>query len=276
MIELSWTESLVLGIIQGLTEFLPVSSSGHLILGARLLGLPAPGLSFSIWVHVGTMLATLFMLYNEIMWIIKGVFAPRSSQDRSSALNIVFLVILASIPAAICGLLFNDIVEKAFNSVLVASLGLIFTGIYLFLSRNLTDSLDRVSRGSKMFSSLSWKNALAMGMSQAVAIIPGVSRSGTTITTGLFSGVKREDAARFSFLLSIPAIAGAALLDVKSLVAQGEPWVSGQCFLGGVVSFLAGLLALRWVFRLVRHGEFYRFSYYCVIVGIIGLISCLL
>lgn len=201
--------SVVLGIIQGLTEFLPVSSSGHLILGASLFGLEAPGLSFSIILHVGTALATIIMLRDDIASIFRGLFGPKGA-ERSRAFQLVGFTVLASFPAALAGLLAGDVLENMYFSQQLAALGLVGTGLLLVLNR--PKESERGVPGA-LLGTVTGGKAFAVGLGQAVAVIPGVSRSGTTIVTAMSSGVSREDAARFSFLLSLPAVFGAALLD---------------------------------------------------------------
>jgi len=316
-------QAVILSVIQGFTEFLPVSSSGHLMLGAELLKLPSPGLSFSIWVHVGTALATVVVLRKEIFWIVAGLFKPKMPAQRSRVLQVLSYVIIASVPSAFVALLAEDLVERLFSSAFVAAVGLLFTGTFLSLARareklpcvsgdrasgkNGTVAFRKTSEArpgyptyrsnkvggvvsrrantfcSKMkvendqeFSSLKFGRILAVGLSQALAIVPGVSRSGITITTGLLAGMSREDAARFSFLLSLPAVFGAGLLDIRSMLSTGQALVSRQAFLGAAISFVAGLLALTVVFRMVRRGELSRFSYYCWTVGLVSLIRLFL
>lgn len=305
--------SVILGFIQGLTEFLPVSSSGHLILGASLFGLDAPGLSSSIVLHLGTALATIVMLRSEILWFIKGIFGPRGVQ-RTRAFQMAGYIVLASVPAALAGILGGDLVDRMFSSEKVAAAGLIITGFLLGLTRPERDrvSLSGPPDESNEFSgkdspepdipsyrpgsgrggtrlvrpgqgletdlglpSVSAKTALLVGLGQAVAVIPGISRSGTTMATGILAGVAREDAARFSFLLSLPAVFGAALLDLRKAVSAGLPLLSPEDLAGGTAAFIAGIFALATVFRLVKRGELSKFSYYCWFAGIGFLIYSL-
>ncbi|HHT84735.1 MAG: undecaprenyl-diphosphate phosphatase [Bacillota bacterium] len=272
---MNWLQAVVLGVIQGLTEFLPVSSSGHLVLGARFVGLPSPGLSFSIWVHIGTAVATVVMLHKDIRWLAKNLFVPETKSNRSRALRIAGYLVAASVPAALVGLLLGDLVESAFSSPLVASAGLIVTGCFLQASRGKARSAHAQSKPSHELPTVTFQGAITVGILQAVAVIPGISRSGSTITAGLMSGMSREDAARFSFLLSLPAVFGSALLDISSALRAQAPVVSPYGLLGCFVSFVTGLLALGFVLRSVRQGELWKFSYYCWTVGICFLVLTL-
>ena len=271
---MNWLQAGVLGVVQGLTEFLPVSSSGHLVLASKCLGLPSPGLSFSIWVHVGTAVATVFMLREEITWLMKGLFFPVVLRDRRRALELVGYVIAASVPAALVGIFLKEQIEASFSSSLVASIGLIVTGCFLWLAKKEVKTKTLGSGQVKSFSALATATFLrtfVVGMFQAAAILPGVSRSGLTMTSGIRSGMDREDAARFSFLLSLPAIIGSALLDVRAAALAGTSVLSLNGWIGSVASFFTGLLALFIVFRTVRRGKLWKFSYYCWAVGIAWL-----
>lgn len=301
-------QAVVQGFIQGFTEFLPVSSSGHLILGSTILGLPVPGLSFSIMLHVGTGFAVLVMLRNELIWILRALMKPDTPDQRQRASRICAYVVLASIPAGLVGILASDLVERSFSSGGVAALGLIVTGFVLkatsgrgertqeepggdptsdqgqeypsYRSESSQQRRTRRRRGYRVsgadqrsaMPSVNLGRALVVGMAQAVAVVPGISRSGATIASGLLSGLSREDAPRFSFLLSIPAVFGAALLDIRAAAASGVQVLTGQALVGAATSFLAGLFALSVVFRVVRRGEIWGFAYYCWIAGLGSLL----
>ncbi len=279
-------QAVILGLIQGLTEFLPVSSSGHLILGSYLLKLPAPGLSFSVMLHLGTGLAVLVMLRQDMIWILESVFLSQDQTRRKRALKLIGVIIVASIPAGLVGIFGEKLLSRLFFSGGVASLGLIATGFILWFSskregsgrddpktarrkRRIAIKKDEEANGMP---SVTIRNGIYIGFSQAVAIIPGVSRSGITMATGLVTGVKREDTARFSFLLSVPAVFGAGLLEAFSLKRTGAPFFTVTGVLGAFVSFLAGLFALKTVFRAVRYGRLASFSYYCWAVGVGSLL----
>jgi undecaprenyl-diphosphatase len=275
-------QAALLGLIQGLTEFLPVSSSGHLILGSALLRLPAPGLSFSIMVHLGTAFATLAVLWGEIGSILKGVFLPGSRGARGKALAAIGCLAAASVPGALLGLFGRDLIDRVFSSGGVAAVGLIITGFVLRASGTAASGATRESRAASkrhkssggrqdLLSTVTLRRALNVGIAQAIAVIPGISRSGSTITVGLLSGLSREDAARFSFLMSIPATFGAALLEHRKLAAAGAPLFTGQGFLAGGIAFVAGVFAYAAVFRAVRRGELSKFAYYCWAAGTLSL-----
>jgi undecaprenyl-diphosphatase len=269
---------LIMGIIQGLTEFLPVSSSGHLVLAGRFLGLGSPDLSFSVAVHLGTALSTLVMLHQEISWLLLGVLAPKSKENRRDAFRVLGLLVLASIPAAFVGILLNDLVEELFGAPVYSAVGLLVTATVLYLVGRQNKSTSEVAENpgdESYFLSVTPRNAFFMGLAQAVAIVPGISRSGSTISAGLVSGVSREDSARFSFLMSLAAISGAALLDLKELLGTGL-LNFGPMLLGLFASFLSGLLALSVVLNTVRRGNFSVFAYYCYLVGGISLIALFL
>lgn len=274
-------QAAILGVIQGLTEFLPVSSSGHLTFGAKFFGLPSPGLSFSIWVHVGTAFATVAMLHQEIAWLLKGLFAPETQKDRQRVLTVIGYIIAASVPAAIVGLLFDDLIETSFSSSIVASIGLIITGCFLQMLKPGMKSGARnrrmpVESQQPVLSTVTLPKSLTVGVCQAIAIVPGISRSGITITSGVLSGMSREDAARFSFLLSLPAVFGAGLLDIRSVLVAKTPVITVHNLIGALISFLVGLFALRFMFKTVREGELWKFSYYCWAVGAISLVLAFL
>ena len=208
---MDWFEALVLGIIQGLTEYLPVSSSGHLAIGQALFGMDdgADNLMFTVAVHVATVLSTLVILWSEIDWILRGLFKFELNAETKYALNIL----VSMIPVGIVGVFFKDYVEEIFGS------GLLVVGCCLLITASLlTFSYFAKPRQKEH---ISWKDALIIGIAQAIAVLPGVSRSGSTIATGLLLGNKKESLAKFSFLMVIPPILGEALLDVMKAV-KGE------------------------------------------------------
>lgn len=313
---MSFLSAVVLGMVQGFTEFLPVSSSGHLVLGQVLLGVKDPGLSFAVWVHLGTSVATVVFLWNEITWLLRGLVSPspgraragrgtrssgrwtagarwrvqlegvgRSSTKRSELgdaeyackdlWRVAGLVLLGSVPAALVGLTFEDLIEKAFSSPVLASSGLLFTGFVLFLYGLRERRRVRERQATEPFATVNWSRALLAGVAQAVAILPGVSRSGMTIVAGASSGMDREDAARFSFFLALVAVAGGALIDARSALAAGVPILTAVNLIGATAAFFSGLVALALVFRTVRKGSFSIFSYYCWAVGLVGLLISL-
>ena len=266
-------QAIILGVIQGLTEFLPVSSSGHLVLFQHLFGLKEAELFFDISVHIGTLVAVLIFFRKDIYAIILSVLryckmifktGSFSPANEDSELRLALLIITGSIPTAIIGLLFHKIADQLFSSVLIAGSMLILTGIILFFTRFVKNSTKEVSL-------FSLKDSLIIGISQGLAIIPGLSRSGTTIATGLFLGLNHETATRYSFLLSIPAILGASLLSFGDLSGSASVPIK-TAITGAIASSIAGYLALKFLFYIVRRGRLHYFSPYCLAIGIFSLI----
>ena len=266
---MSWFEALVLGIIQGLTEYLPVSSSGHLAIGQALFGMNdgADNLVFTVAVHVATVLSTLVILWSEIEWILKGLFKFEMNAEAKYILNIV----VSMIPVGIVGVFFKDEVEAVFGS------GLLVVGCCLLITAALLTFSYYAKPRQKEH--ISWKDALVIGIAQAVAVLPGVSRSGSTIATGLMLGNKKEQLAQFSFLMVIPPILGEALLDVLKAV-KGEAVLGGietvPLMVGFVAAFLSGCVACKWMISIVKRGKLIYFGIYCAIVGIVTIACSLL
>lgn len=255
-------EALILGIVQGLTEFLPVSSSGHLVLGGKLLGVNSPGAGFEVLAHAGTLLAILIWYRRDLLDMIVSVVTIR----RDEHFRLALLVILGSIPAAVIGLGFGHRIEALFDDPILAAAMLMVTGLILL-------SLRFARPGN---AGIRWPTALAMGLAQAFAILPGISRSGSTIVTGIHTGVDRVQAARFSFLLAIPALGGAALLKARDLVDAPPPSSDLLAFLiGAVAAFVSGYLALRWLLGVIQRGRLDRFGFYCLAVGATALVFLL-
>ena len=246
---------IVLAVIQGLTEFLPVSSSGHLALAGMILKVPEGDITFEIVVHLGTLMAVLAVYRRDLLELISGVF----KRERES-LVLTGLLIIGSIPAALAGLFLSDSIERAFNSPVLVSLMLLITGCILFSTRFMKSG----NRDNPTIT-----GSIIVGASQAFALLPGISRSGLTISTGLFAGIKREKAARFSFMLSIPAIAGAAVLKMGDAGSSGID--SSLMITGFVISALTGYFALRLLLKFLRDGRFSIFAWYCWLLGLSGL-----
>lgn len=257
---MSWFEALILGIIQGLTEYLPVSSSGHLAIGQALFGMTdgEDNLMFTVAVHVATVLSTLVILWSEIDWILKGLFKLKLNDETKYALNIV----VSMIPVGIVGVFFKDEVEEIFGS------GLLVVGCCLLITASLlTFSYFAKPRQKEH---ISWKDALIIGIAQAIAVLPGVSRSGSTIATGLLLGNKKESLAQFSFLMVIPPILGEALLDILKMT-KGENVMGNiealPLAVGFLAAFISGCFACKWMISIVKRGKLIYFGIYCAIVG---------
>ncbi len=266
---MDWFEALILGIIQGLTEYLPVSSSGHLAIGQALFGMEngEDNLMFTVAVHVATVLSTLVILWSEIDWILKGLFKFEMNEETKYVLNIV----VSMIPVGIVGVFFKDEVEEIFGS------GLLVVGCCLLITAALL-TFSYFAR-PRQKEKISWKDALVIGIAQAIAVLPGVSRSGSTIATGLLLGNKKESLAQFSFLMVIPPILGEALLDIMKM-AKGEDVMGGietwPLVVGFLAAFISGCFACKWMINIVKKGKLIYFGIYCAIVGAVTIICSLL
>lgn len=261
---MDWFEALILGLIQGLTEYLPVSSSGHLAIGSALFGVEGEeNLAFTIVVHVATVFSTLVVLWKEIDWIFKGLFKFRMNDETRYVLNIL----VSMIPIGIVGVFFKDKVEEIFGSgLLVVGCCLLLTALLLAFSYYYKP---------KQKENISLKDAFVIGLAQACAVLPGLSRSGSTIATGLLLGDNKAKLAQFSFLMVIPPILGEALLDGMKMM-KGEAVAGDIPTLSLVVGFLAafvsGCLACKWMINIVKRGKLIYFAIYCAIVGVLTLI----
>lgn len=262
---MTWFKSLILGIVQGLTEFLPVSSSGHLVIFQKLLKFNDPGVLFEIAVHLGTLVAVIIYFRKDLWAIIQSLFIwnKNAPEKIKHAHHFLFHLIIASVVTAIIGFAFKDTLESLFENTVLVGFMLIITGGVLFASDKIKNTIK-----SKMGVS----SSLLVGFAQSVAIIPGISRSGATITTGIFTGRTRDLATRFSFLLSIPAILGATLLkfkDLSSAVSNGS--VGFNFILGGIVAAIVGYFAIAFLIKMIKKSKLFYFSIYCWIVGIITI-----
>ena len=258
---MEWFEALILGIIQGLTEYLPVSSSGHLAIGANLFGLSGEeNLTFTVAVHVATVLSTCVILWKEIVWLFTDLFKWKWNEGTKYIVNII----ISMIPVGVVGLLFKDKVEAIFGS------GLLVVGICLMITATLLAfSYWAKPRQREEISPL---HAFIIGIAQALAVLPGLSRSGSTIATGLLLGNKKEKLAQFSFLMVIPPILGEALLDVKDMAEMGVSQAMAglptlSLAIGFLAAFISGCLACKWMINIVKRGKLIWFARYCAIVG---------
>lgn len=261
---MDWFEALILGLVQGLTEYLPVSSSGHLAIGSALFGVKGEeNLAFTIVVHVATVLSTLVILWKEIEWIFRGLFKWEMNEETRYVINIL----ISMIPVGIVGVFFKDEVERIFGS------GLLVVGCCLLLTALLLGFSYYYKPRQK--EKISMKDAFVIGLAQACAVLPGLSRSGSTIATGLLLGDNKAKLAQFSFLMVIPPILGEALLDGVKMM-KGEA-IAGDIPLlslavGFLAAFVSGCLACKWMINIVKKGKLIYFAIYCAIAGLVTLI----
>lgn len=259
-------EAAVLGVVQGLTEFLPISSTAHLRIVPALLGWDDPGAAYSAVIQLGTVVAVLAYFWRDIIKLTKGFFRglvdrkPFGTEDS----RLAWFVGLGTIPISVCGLLFKSAIKTSLRSLYVISASLIILAIILFL-------VERIASHKRTISDLTLKDGLIVGLWQALALIPGSSRSGTTITGALSLGLRREDAARYSFLLSIPATTLAGLLELKDLIEATSRPSTGALVVGTVVSFAAGIAAISGLLRFVKSRSMLVFVVYRIVLGLLLL-----
>ena len=257
---MTWFEALILGLLQGLTEFLPVSSSGHLELGSALFGLQEENLTFSIIVHGATFLSVLVVFRYDILQLITGLLRFKWNDET----KFVFLLVISAIPVGIVGVVFKTEIEALFSgNILFVGIMLLITSLLLFLTQLAPPGKKEVNFGS----------AIIIGLAQTLAILPGISRSGATISTALYLGIDREKATRFSFLMVLIPIFGASFFEVMELVASVEPSAiaTSSLLAGAMAAFLSGLLACNWMLKIVRRGKLAYFSIYTAIAGILAI-----
>ena len=266
-------QALLMGLLQGLTEYLPVSSSGHLTIASALFGIEGEeNLTFTIAVHVATVLSTLVILWREIAWLLRGLVdtkAPLLSPER----KYILAIIISMIPIGIVGVFFKDYVEAIFGS------GLLIVGFSLIITAALL-TMSYYARPRQKEEISLWQ-AFVIGLAQSIAVLPGLSRSGSTIATGLLLGVKKEKMAQFSFLMVIPPILGEALLSILEAAKDGAEAAVGSIsvsalLIGFVAAFVSGCLACKWMVSIVKKGKLVYFGVYCAIVGSIILLSSIL
>lgn len=264
---MSWWEALLLGLIQGLTEFLPVSSSGHLEIGQALLGTTGEeNLTFAIVVHTATVLSTLTILWKEVAHLFKGTFTTlKWNEDK----NYVTMILVSMIPVFVVGMFFKEQVENFFGS------GLLLVGICLCITAGLLYISEWMSKRHAGFGhEVDYKDAIIIGLAQAVAVLPGLSRSGTTIATGLLCGVKKESVTQFSFLMVLIPILGEAFLELLDIV-RGEVVCSlglMPMLVGFVAAFVSGCLACKFMINIVRRQKLIYFAIYCLCAGIFAIV----
>ncbi|MBI5051424.1 undecaprenyl-diphosphate phosphatase [Candidatus Micrarchaeota archaeon] len=245
---------ILLAIVQGLTEWLPISSSGHLAILQNVLKIDAP-IAFDILLHIGTLLAVFAYFRDELIEIAKSVFFL---QTKSEEFKLALFVGIASIPTAVIGLVFRKFFETIFHNLAYLGVAFIITGVILYLTKSVRKNNEKLDN----------KKAFLVGIAQGIAVAPGISRSGSTIAAGLLLGVDRKKAASFSFLMSIPAIIGAFMLDARSVVVDVDP-VYG--LVGIIISGIIGYLTIGFMMKIVTEKRFYLFSYYCFLIGIFSI-----
>jgi undecaprenyl-diphosphatase len=261
--------AVVLGIVQGVTEFLPISSTAHLRIVPELLGWPDAGAAYTAMIQLGTVAAVIVYFWADLVRLgrafFEGLFrgAPLGTQDA----RLAWYVLVGSLPIGILGLLFKRHIETSLRSLYVIALAMVVLALLLLLA-------ERIAAHQRTLSEMTWKDGIIIGLCQAVALIPGSSRSGTTLTGGLALGFRREDAARYSFLLSVPATAAAGLFEMRHLVRSGEPFTGVDVLVGTVVAFVSGILAIAWLLRFLRTQSTVVFIVYRLLLG--GLLLFLL
>lgn len=262
-------QGIILGLIQGLTEFLPISSSAHLVIVQHLLGLKEPMLLFDIMLHLGTLGAVIAVFWpdlkklwqEELLPVVEGFNSNPGFRSALCRARMTILILLATIPTGLIGYLFKKPLESLFTSPHAVGFALCLTGTLLWFTKYC----------KKKDGTIKTYQALLIGLAQGIAITPGISRSGTTIATGLFLGLSGELAARFSFLLSIPAILSAVSLELSSsTISTHTPFL--PTLLGTLTAALMGYLALRYLLKVISHGKLYHFSYYCWLLGALALV----
>ena len=250
-------EAALLGIIQGLTEFLPISSSGHLVIGQKVLGISVAGNVFEIVVHLGTLVSVFIVFWKDIWQLITSLKSAPTQKYISA-------IIVGTLPAVIIGFLFRDVISEAFENIKVVAVTLMITGLILLTTKFINTKLKDISVG----------RGLLIGIAQGMAIIPGISRSGMTISLGMYLGIAPDKAAKFSFLLGIPAIFGAGLLTGLDLMESSEPTLALSVLIVGFVSsLLVGWISLKWLLGLIKSGKFHWFGVYCLLIGLISWLA---
>jgi undecaprenyl-diphosphatase len=259
--------AVVLGVIQGLTEFLPISSSAHLAIFPRFFGWDDPGASFTAVIQIGTELAVLIYFWRDIVTIASGWLRGLVSADARTAIEwrMGWFVIIGSVPIVILGLLFQDTIKHEFRRVALIAVALIVFGLVLGLA-------ERVGRKTRAIEELTLRHAVLFGLAQACALFPGVSRSGGTISMGLFLGYERRAATRYAFLLAIPAVLGAGIFNLKDIPGGENAYGTGPTIVATVVSFIVGLAIIHWLLEYVSKKSYAPFVIYRVALGVLVLV----
>jgi undecaprenyl-diphosphatase len=269
-------ESFILGLVQGVTEFLPVSSSAHLVLVPELFNIPAPGVAFDVLLHVATLVAVVGYFIGDVIKMITALFMPKrmSKADVRYWRRLFFWLVVGSVPAAIIGLALNDFFESLFSSTAAVGIFMVVTSVLLVGSDLVVLRANRLKKQGASLGQMGWVDAVVIGLYQALAIAPGLSRSGSTISAGIFLGFDRETAARFAFLLSIPAILGAFLFKLPDLGGESGP--GGVALLVGfVAAAISGFLAVRFMMRYLKKHRLWGFAVYTLLVGVFVIVLSL-
>jgi len=268
---MNWFEALISGLIQGLTEFLPVSSSGHLAIAGTIFGLSGEeNLAFAVLVHVATVLSTIVVLRKEIADLLTGLLAFRWNASAKT----VAMILVSMIPVGIVGVFFKDYVEEMFGSgLLLVGFMLILTSVLLMISYFFTPRRQKEE--------ITFRDAFIIGIAQACAVAPGLSRSGSTIATGILLGNRKENVAKFSFLMVIIPVLGEAFLDVVKVMKNSDTQMFSSMNTSAIVcgfcaAFISGLFACKWMINLVKKGKLVYFAYYCIAVGLIVILYSLI
>ncbi len=248
-------EIVILGIVQGITEFLPISSSGHLVITQNILGIKSPGNTLEVLFHFGTLLSVFYVFFKDIKQIFSTI------KEKNNQLFISYIII-ATLPAVLAGLFFKDYFLRIFDNVHLVGFALCSTGLLLILSKRFKDNQKEIS----------FSSSIIIGIAQAVAIIPGVSRSGSTISICMYLGIPPKEAARFSFLLSIPVILGASILGLLE-IEYAKTFNNLTFVLAIITSFFTGILALKFLLKILEAGRFHLFGIYCLTVGVITIFA---
>lgn len=271
---MTYFKAIILGLVQGLAEFLPISSSGHLALLQGLFGIEGESvLTFAVLLHVGT-LVSVFVCYWKDIWeliielcvTIKDIFTGKGLKLKERPVRkLGVMIIVATIPTAVIGVLFNDIFEGLYSSFIAIGIGFIVTGVLMFLA-------ERMGSANRSIEHMNFRNALFIGALQGVAICPGVSRSGSTLIGGLTTGLKREFAVKFAFLISIPSILGSVVLEVPDAVKEGmDPAIIGPIIAGMTVAAVSGIIAIKGMIKIVSDKKLSYFSYYVWVLGAVTI-----
>lgn len=251
-------QSIFLGILQGITEFLPISSSGHLVLAQKFFNFQTPPILFDALIHLGTTIAVIIYFWKDLLNILLNL---KNKENQ----KLILFIIIGTIPVVIVGLLLQDSIERIFNSFFMVGISFLITAAIL-------SATIFVKNPSKNIEKMNWRDALFIGFFQAVAILPGVSRSGSTISSAIFRKIDRQAAFKFSFFIAIPAVLGAVILQIVDLKNQQNGNDSLICFVGVVAAIFSGLLALKFLNKVLLGKKFYLFAIYCAILGIVVLL----